>query len=281
MQNLINKLKLIGLSERHSVDIFSVLKGARQRGLLHLPIQYKNEIKSLLSSYGLNVIYERNLYQQKDPYSREGVLSNISGEQKNNYSEVWFSRHDLGSTMVHHDDIIKSTGEALGYPDCCVKYWERHQSQKKLYYKYLFEDVETFWEINRLSAIFYPDLFLMPDFFPCSLSCEHARKYSQRIMSLIDDELPVEWSNLSKKMMKSIFYIRDRNLYCFPDWVIDGEIVLLEAATASKCELSAISDEFGNYHKERLIPNGETNFLSQEKVIIDNSIDGNLILRGN
>jgi len=211
MKDLPDKLNSIGVERRFALDIGSVIAGIRPRGLMHIPVEQKNSLEQILIQYGLIIEAQRALYRQNDSNSREGILlDSCDDDSATEWCEIWYSHPT--ATRVNAEKLFLNTGEFLGYPPCCRKSMQTENALAKLFYRYIFTDKDRFWELNRLATIFHHTI-LMPDFFPCSLSCSSALSYV------------IPFHDLAKGIFPSYEYIKTKKQMCSPITVIGDEIV--------------------------------------------------------
>jgi hypothetical protein len=211
MKKLAELLGNLGVERRFALDIGSVIYGVRPRGLLHVSADLQYGLEHLLNSLGLRIEASRELCREHDSTSREGILNDYSSDPAaEKWCEVWYSNAD--AAPVDQATLFSNPGKFLGYPECCRRSLEGKDALARLYRRYLFEDSDRHWEINRLAALFH-DAILMPDFFPCSMSCASARSY---VIPFHDVALRV----LSKREIEEA-----KKAMCAPITIIAGEIV--------------------------------------------------------
>ena len=96
----------------------------------------------------------------------------------------------------------------LGYPSCCVEKYEKTRGMGLFYRDYLFDESKIRYnEINRLCTLFDSNL-LMPDFFPCSLSCRSAKEFFDKIIEYLFDKI------IQYYFKKCIWYILTLKTLC-------------------------------------------------------------------
>ena len=174
-----------GINPRFSIDIASVAERIRDFGLIHIESHQKEQMMQILNNCNCKIIKNRNLKFTKDSESREGMLYDIKNGEKPTHCEIWYC--SVNKEIDPNFNPFLNPGEFLGYPKCCVSKYESTSGMGLFYKEYLFSDNKSRYnEINRLCTLFFPNL-LMPDFFPCSLSCEEAREFSLKIQSIIKE----------------------------------------------------------------------------------------------
>lgn len=237
MQSFVGTLEKLGLHRRFAVDVLSVIRGIRRFGLLHAPVAAESDLCGSLNSIGLKVIARRGLIRSDDPNSREAVLNDCSEKIKANFVELWIALE--GTELPTSYELFINPGRYLGYPACCVEEWERLQSQRDFYSRYLFETSFGLWEVNRLSAVFDGGL-VFPDFYPCSLECEAACAFVAPILESAKETLDRAWVDQTIKWMRAPIVIHRGGLYAFPDWHLSGidlELNTLHAVRLPLCTL--------------------------------------------
>lgn len=237
MNGFVRTLERLGLHRRFAVDVLSVTCRVRRTGLLHIPVAAEPELRVALAGLGLRVFARRNLMCSDDPNSREAVLKDCSEGEKANYAEVWYAcgEGDLPSPQA----LFSNPGRHLGYPACCVAEWERLQSQRDLYRRYLFDTRAGLWEVNRLSAVFHGGL-VFPDFYPCSLECEAARAFVAPILEAAREVLDQTWVEQTLRWMRAPVIIHGNVIYAFPTWSLAGGDLVLHTSEAIQMPLCAL-----------------------------------------
>lgn len=243
MTKLPQALEMLGLDRRFAVDVLSVARGVRRVGLLHASLPSESGLREILLSQGLAVFARRELIRQDDPDSREGVLRDPAYCEVANFIELWYARSG-DNALPPPAALFANPGTYLGYPVCCVSKWERRSSQRDLYRHYIFETTGGHWELNRLATFFAPGL-LIPDFFPCSLSCESARAFASPFVELAREVLDPTWVHKTVMWMKAPLLERAGTLYAFPTWSLNGSELELTAADAARVPLATVG-KFSN-----------------------------------
>jgi hypothetical protein len=238
MAFLTQALDSLGIHRRFAVDVLSVAQGVRRIGLLHAPLPSEPTLRRVLIGAGLIVFAQRELVRQDDPDSREGVLRDPFAGEPANFIELWYARSGEAA-LPASATLFANPGEQLGYPPCCVAAWERLKSQRDLYQRYIFETTSGYWEVNRLAALFQPGL-LIPDFFPCSLSCESARAFATPIVNLARDALDPAWLSDTIAWMQAPLLECRGVLYAFPTWDLIGQDLELSTADGARLSLAAV-----------------------------------------
>lgn len=235
-------LREIQVKERFALDIASVVAGIRKRGLIHIPITKKESIYEILRKYNLYTPAERHLFSYQDPHSMEWILEenkpgNIISED---WIEIWYSNTPDNDNL----NFFKNTGEILGYPKCCVDAMNKVRSLSRFYETYLLDDAPRFWQLNRLNTLF-GGTFLMPDFFPCSLSCKEAKAFADNFVKL-SFEVFGEETEITCNIQKQPIFLHGDYIYTCEKWRADEEKLYIEAASLKKQLLSKIT-KLDNY----------------------------------
>ena len=238
MQSFVGTLESLGLHRRFAVDVLSVIRGVRQVGLLHAPIAAESDLCDSLNGIGLKVFARRSLIRSDDPNSREAVLNDCSEKTEANFVELWYALAS-GNDLPIPYDLFANPGRYLGYPTCCVAEWEKLQSQRDFYSRYLFETSSGLWEVNRLSAVFDGGL-VFPDFYPCSLECEAARAFVVPILEAARETLDRAWVEQTIKWMRAPVVIHGGGLYAFPNWCLSGIDLELDTLSAVRLPLCTL-----------------------------------------
>jgi hypothetical protein len=165
-------------------------------------------------------------------------LRDPAGGEAANFIELWYARSG-DEVLPPPAALFADPGRHLGYPVCCVAEWERLKSQRDLYRRYIFETAGGHWELNRLAALFEPGL-LIPDFFPCSLSCEPARAFAAPIIELAREVLDPAWVDDTVRWMQAPLLDRAGALYAFPTWNLNGRELELNTTDAARVPLAAV-----------------------------------------
>lgn len=239
MKYLAKQLEDLGIERRFALDIGSVIAGVRPRGLLHVSGGQQHGLERLLSSSGLRVEASRKLYRGHDSTSREGILNERCFEPTDEiWCEVWYSNPE--SAPIGYAELFGNPGKFLGYPECCRRSLEGKDALARLYQRYLFEDSDRYWELNRLAALFH-NAILMPDFFPCSMTCASARSYIIPFHELAFDLLSKREIEEAKNAMRAPVTIIAGEIIQWLDWECDNERLRVKASSAQKESISRVS----------------------------------------
>jgi len=249
MKDLPDKLKAIGVERRFALDIGSVIAGIRPRGLMHIPAQQKNSLEQILIQFGLKIEAHRTLFRKNDSSSREGILLDSCDEDSaTEWCEIWYTNPT--ATRVNSESLFLNTGEFLGYPACCRGSMTHENALDKLFNKYIFTDKNRFWEVNRLATIFHHTI-LMPDFFPCSLSCEAGRDFVRPFQKMSYEIFQKEEVDLAIESMKSALIIIENSIVCWSKWNAKSNGIHVAIEDAKKESLKNVSSLC---HNNRLKP---------------------------
>jgi hypothetical protein len=231
-----------GINPRFAIDIASVAERVRDFGLIHIEAQQKERMIEILSHSNCKIIKCRNLKFIKDSESREGMLYDIKGGEKPTHCEVWYS--NINKEVEPNFDPFLNPGKFLGYPNCCVSKYESTNGMGLFYREYLFSDNKIrFNEINRLCTLFFPNL-LMPDFFPCSLSCEAAKEFNLKIQSVINHIYSKDEITETFKYKLAPILLISEKLYCFPNFNIEYHKLILKVDSSTQyVNLKSVLDE--------------------------------------
>jgi hypothetical protein len=222
----------IGINPRFAIDIASVIEGVRDYGLMHINISERLAVIDVLYNYDCKVFAERTLHFTKDNDSREGLLFDSSDPVEISHCELWFCHSAKAVTSTFNP--FENPGYYLGYPDCCVKKYESNIGLGSLYREYLFSSEKVrYHEVNRLCTLFNSNL-LMPDYFPCSLSCEEARAYSCKMQKIIDNIYYDFEKKQSFGFKLAPLLIFDEKLYCFPNFIIENQKLIVKADNSAQ-----------------------------------------------
>lgn len=288
---MFEKGKLIGkftsktkLEKRFLIDILSVAEGIRHYGLLHIPKILESGVIDFLNSLELKAIDKRYLYQEEDKDSRDSILRDTNDISQSNFVEIWFSKISTAE-KPNSQELYSKTGKYLGYPTCCIHAWEKSNEQKKFYQQYLYEDINRYWQINRLASIFQ-DKLLIPDFFPCSLHCTHALKFADLNFSIAEKYFDDEWIEDAKKSLQAILLFYNSELFFFKDWVVINHELNLDLTSCKKVPTNTIANFIKSQMEQpkyiyilkydHINSFTKVNFLKNNKVIIS---DANFIYK--
>lgn len=210
------------LNPRILYDIFSVLFGVRKMGLIHIPIEKLDFIQKQLTEFNLFEVAKRYLIISKDKESRENLLRDSYDVVNASHVELWFSLDEFINI-----DPFKNPGKALSYPECCVKSYESNLGLSNFYNNYIFSNDTRYYKLNRLVVLFNQDL-MMPDYFPCSLSCQASSLLIDKCNQVVLDKFPKEINENINKIMKSPLLLWGENLIYVPDWEIKSNNIILQ-----------------------------------------------------
>ncbi len=237
--SLLNDIHRYGLDMRFALDIASIKMEIRPRGLLHIHSSQASSIHLLLKKYNLKVVAERYLEGSRDPYSREGILSDLKPNTPNDrlWHEIWFSKQDTAT--IDPLLLFRSPGKYLSYPACCVNAMMGTKTLSTFYELYINEPQQRHWEINRLTTIFTAGL-LTPDFFPCSLSCRLARDFARPFIEIARDILGQERASDWIKRAKQPYFVYKDFLYTAFDYEYENNHLIATMESMSKKQLQEI-----------------------------------------
>jgi hypothetical protein len=210
------------LNPRILYDIFSVLFGVRKMGLIHLPIEKLAFIHKQLTEFNLFEVAKRYLIISKDKESRENLLRDSYKVENASHVELWFSLDENINI-----DPFKNPGKALSYPECCVKSYESNEGLSSFYNNYIFSNDTRNFKLNRLVVLFNKDL-MMPDYFPCSLSCQASSLLIDKCNQVVLDKFPKDINENINKIMKVPLLLWGENLFYVPDWEIKSNNLFLK-----------------------------------------------------
>lgn len=252
MKNLAAQLQSLGIERRFALDIGSVIAGVRPRGLIHASTGQQHKLEGLLDSFGLRIEAFRELYRRHDARSREGILTEhaLNDPTAEKWCEIWYANSD--ATHINQVDLFGNPGKFLGYPDCCRRVMSDEGALARLYRRYLFEDSDRYWELNRLAALFH-DAFLMPDFFPCSLSCVRAAEFARGIQSIAKSFLSPNDVKQAISVMQAPMTILGDFLYSWPVWSFSRSQLNVSAGSARKERLSNIAVSLSGGRPEQAV----------------------------
>lgn len=252
-----------GINPRFSIDIASVAERVRDYGLLHIEINQKEKTFEILQNSDCKIIKSRDLKFTKDSESREGMMYDIKDGEKATHSEVWYC--SVNREIEPNFDPFLNPGKFLGYPSCCVEKYETTRGMGFFYKDYLFEDTKIKYnEINRLCTLFNSNL-LMPDFFPCTLSCKSALEFSLKIQSIINEIYSIDQIQETNKYCYAALIILSEKLYCFPSFRIqDDSLFLIVDEHTQYVNLLDILDR--KYWPELNVKNHLIKFKNTEKI---------------
>lgn len=257
----------LGLPRTITLDISSILSGIRTHSLIHIPHASTPKLDELLSKWGFVVAWRKIMYLVKDPDSTDSILK--ENPPSHGPFELW-NEYLLTTEKNKELAIMKNRmGYALGYPECCQNHYSTADSLSSIYYSYVYSSVPYLWQLNRLSRLFSGEL-LCPDYFPCSMHCEHSAKLFNEFhilyKSIYGDESYAEETNL----LRSPLLIINDTLSRWPTWSIDGNTLILSTDGSMSLPLLTIFGENRSLHKSphaSLIPANHLGNISKTLVI--------------
>ncbi len=238
--NLAPALEAMGLDKRNALDVGSVATGIRPRGLLHVKAVIRDSLCRLLEQHGLVIEFERELFRRDDRNTREGLLGEheIEGAISELWFEIWFKMRDAPN--VSKEELAENPGLHLGYPSCCVSSMMGKSSIDSHYASYISgSNRDRQWRINRL-AVLFSKYVLIPDFFPCSLSCRNAADYARPFEGLAR----IAWCENDYKAAVSAaqqpILLWGEFLVSFSKYSIVDGMLTVDVESARKVELATI-----------------------------------------
>lgn len=236
-KDIILNLNDIGLEPKIAVDISSIIVDLRPKALIHLPAALQNKLERYLNHIGLKIINSRLLYKKKDKNSRESFLYSEKMDGVEEWVEIWISK-SIGISEYEFDN----PGKYLSYPECCIKFYEKSRSMSEHYKNYLLSKIPRFWQLNRMITIF-SNLILMPDFFPCSLSCRNALKFVEPYIELSKYILEDSLYHKTIDLMKCPIVIWQDNLILFEERRIENNKLTVHTKFAKSVKIKDILNE--------------------------------------
>jgi hypothetical protein len=243
----LNDIQRQGLDPRFALDIASVKKGIRPRGLLHVHALQAPGIRSLLTSYGLKVVAERPLEGSRDPQSREGILSDLKPDTpaERLWHEIWFSAKETAA--IDPAELFRAPGVHLSYPRCCVEAMLATRTLSTFYEVYVNDPRHRHWEINRLTTVF-TDGLLIPDFFPCSLACREARDFARPFIDFAPEILGVTRASEWIARAKQPYFVYQNSLYTAFNYACENNRLVVDMDSMSKMPLKDIGKTIAQQH---------------------------------
>jgi hypothetical protein len=235
------KINALGINPRFTIDIASVAEKLRPFGLIHVDYDSKQQTIELLNWVDCKIAGERDLFFSQDSESREVMLYDVKKTEKPTHSEIWFTSID--NEIPIQFNPFDNPGKHLGYPACCVSKYENSNGMGVFYKEYLFSGATRYNEINRLCTLFYSNL-LMPDFFPCSLSCVHSRDFAILVQSLAELIYTSDEITETKKYLSAPLLIFSKKIFCFPEYkIVDDKLYLLVDDSTQSISLGTVLNE--------------------------------------
>ena len=233
-------LEAMGLDKRNALDVGSVVTGIRPRGLLHVKADIRGSLRNLLEQYGLVIEFERELFRRDDQNTREGLLGEyeFTGTSSERWLEIWFKMPM--ALEIPGDALVANPGLHLGYPSCCVSSMIGKSSIASHYASYVSaSNCDRLWHINRL-AVLFSKYVLIPDFFPCSLSCCNAADFARPFGELAR----IAWNesdyNDAIVVAQQPILLWRNFLVSFREYSISDGTLSVDVESARKVELSTI-----------------------------------------
>ena len=246
--HLAAQLVKAGIEKRFAIDIGSVVAGVRPVGLLHCEYEKVQRVESILHEFQLRMLAGRKLFRSRDGDSRESVLSTAPSDNSDEWYEIWY-----GKELPHNvcaEQLFSETGLFLGYPECCRNAMRGDGCLAALYRRYIQQDRQRNWRINRLAALFHPTI-LMPDFFPCSLACSEAVSFASAIQSASRGFLSQEDLTAATEAMKAPLTVIGGTIVFWPTWLISDGRLEVRVSSSVKEDLrnvaNTLSDANGTY----------------------------------
>jgi hypothetical protein len=236
-----------------------------------IPMDRLGEFKKICKKYGLKVredVIFVNVFQGNLPDNIIGkkYLTTTSAygypvdSKTNGQIHLFISRHNnLLRNAMWYPVIIKNRvinqpridglkyGYALGYPECCIKFFRRYNDWFK--YSYLYEAyINTKNKASFLCNPFLKDTtFSYIYHMPCSYSCAETMKLTLRLRKEIEKREP-KYVKLTDKYLKMpLLVIYEKKYYCF-DGTLKGDEIKYKKFFFSSTDLT--KDSYGEYLQE-------------------------------
>jgi hypothetical protein len=127
----------------------------------------------------------------------------------------WYPLVVNGTMVEKHLADNALFGRALGYPHCCITFFQKHnnwQADNHYYAAYRSSEDRPCWLANTLTR--HTAFFLAPH-IPCSFSCKSTASYAAELFSLIGKELPAYASEVQRTLRAPMLYLSELRIYAF------------------------------------------------------------------
>ncbi|MFW6383122.1 MAG: radical SAM protein, partial [Nanoarchaeota archaeon] len=225
-------------------EIYGLLAGAK-RGIAHVTPVYSNiykKIQSYCTKLGLKVSHSNfKIVQSKNdkciPFdSKEGtkydtmyIFITKDNETMEEMKKVWDNYPLLYNSEITEKPspltVNKLCADLVGYPECCVKEYNKIQSKgqehpDRLHVENSIKNSDTFsYLLNnfRWDAPYY-----LVSHFPCSYNCEKSKKIAKRVLEYIKIHHNDYYKKLVKFLKSPIIYVDFHSIFSFEDYKAEG-----------------------------------------------------------
>ncbi|MBU7048092.1 MAG: DUF483 domain-containing protein [Theionarchaea archaeon] len=169
---------------------------------------------------------------------------------------------DIAKESKYSDAVGEDAflGELLGYPGCCIKFFDNYkriacEKQMDLAVFHLDGEVREYSFYNNY-VLRYFDISLI-NHFPCSLDCKHSQNIAKKNLSFLKKNFPKVAESFEKELKSFVIYTENRGIFYSPNYRIDGNNIYFDSLNATaKNELYYILKNARNieiYSHNRLI----------------------------
>jgi len=213
-ESLIDRLELVYVLER--------IKPAAR---LMVKQEEYIETKKFLEKYKLYVTRSDFKVVKLDngPYSNKGEKVPSKDRRKGKYF-IYVSRKKDNAEKAkkyESENNHKKLGKALGYPSCCIEFFEKHnKDQEKRFNDYLLKSLSSskghVFPFHTNIAARHFDLALLSH-FPCSFHCKESKKQAESRLK-IAEEYSIQYEAILRKMLKEpIIYTENYGIFMLRD----------------------------------------------------------------
>jgi len=173
----------------------------------------KHKLKSTISDFRIKKIVNNNLYSDKG-------IKNL----KEGSSFLYISKNKKLAEQAkeaEEDNNHKKLGKLLGYPNCCIKFFEDNfpiESKKSNDYTLatLRNSTSFILPFQNNITLRHMDLALISH-FPCSFHCKHSIKIAEKNLKTIEKHSKEIAAIMGGMLQGAVIYTKDQGIFALRD----------------------------------------------------------------
>lgn len=266
--DLLDVFGLIG-----SLEVFYVLEGLKQVCRLSLEPTRTHLLKSFCKRNNLHIfLSDHKIISRPDP-CKDGFSSNCTVVPLEDSADEYWAYISKSKATAEEAKYMEQTGDEagfgklLGYPDCCIRFFEREKTHRRYEHMDL-----TMAAVRKTGPFpFYNNRALKPfgysliSHFPCSLGCKSTEEIAKRYLASLKDCSPYIASLLERHLKSFVIYTETRGVFYSYDYeLVDNSIIFRDLNATIKNE---------RYYQ--LNEAGQIDIVSQNELLV-----GSMLLKG-
>jgi len=261
LDSLITHLK----SAAKAMEILYVLEGAKPVARLMVDEEKLADTIAFLESKNLKASKSdfkiQKVTDSLTQYSNKGIKIPPDSQKNGNFFVYISKKQELAekAKQAEHSNDHKELGKLLGYPECCIEFFEENFSPEKtdLTLKILENSDDFKFPFYTNIGARNMDLELI-NHFPCNFSCKPSIGIAKKNLEIIRKRSE-EFSKIFEGMLKcAILYTKDKGIFMLRDQVLEK----------NKLRFSNIYGSSNNILYNQLKTNNELSIINKNHIRI-------------